>query len=239
MENKTENPTYKAPKDAVDLISKANKVVNDTGTLTIKDNAGYEHAAVVLKDYTAQEKALLEKQKSLIDPLNVTKNGVWDLFKSPLDFLGKGRKKIKAAMITYQDKLENERLAEEKRLEAIAEKERKYQEGLAKKRLETATKNDNEDRIEEIEEEIEEIQHTSVAPVVASNRPKIQGVSTRVTWSAELTDKMALIKAVAAGLAPETLLDVNMPTANQMARAMKSHLNYPGIKAVSKKGIAA
>jgi len=74
---------------------------------------------------------------------------------------------------------------------------------------------------------------------VPSSTPKVAGISTRELWSVEVTDKVALIKAVAAGLAPVNILDVNQTVANQMARALKTSLKYPGLKAVCTKTVAA
>lgn len=227
------------PKEAIELSEKAALALDQSGKLVIVDDEGYQHAAGVLKGYKSQAKELTAKRKELTGPLDVTKKGIMDFFRKPLTFLEDAERVIKKGMIVYQDDLEAKRKAEQERLDKIAEKERKYQEDLAKKRLATAEKNADEERVEEVKDEIEEIQTATVAPIVDAEKPKAAGVSTRVVWSGEVTDKMALIKAVAAGTAPATLLDVNSKVLNQMARAMKEHLQYPGIKANGKKTIAA
>ncbi len=76
------------------------------------------------------------------------------------------------------------------------------------------------------------------APVVHMESARVEGTSTREVWSAEVTDKMALIRAVASGQAPAELIDVNTKTLNQMARALKAGLNYPGVRAVCEKQMA-
>ena len=78
-----------------------------------------------------------------------------------------------------------------------------------------------------------------VAVNVASAAPKVAGIAPRENWSAEITDKLLLIKAVANGIAPLELLDVNQSVANQMARTLKNTLAYPGLKPVCVKTIAA
>lgn len=231
--------TFEAPKEVVELSEKATKALDYASTFIIETDEDYSRAAEVLKDYKTQAKELTAERVKITKPLDVSKKATMDFFRSPLDFLGKAESTIKKAMIAYQEKLEAKRREEERKLQEAADKERKYQEDLALKRLATAEKKGDEERIEQVEEEIEEIQTGTVAPVLASNKPKVQGISTRETWSGEVTDKMALIKAVAAGQAPETLLDVNTKTMNQMARAMKKSFNYPGVRAVSKKTIAA
>lgn len=73
--------------------------------------------------------------------------------------------------------------------------------------------------------------HVVAAPVA----PTVKGVSYRDNWSAQVTDMMALVKAVAAGTQPITLLAANLPTLNQMARALKGAFNVPGCRAVCDK----
>ena len=78
-----------------------------------------------------------------------------------------------------------------------------------------------------------------VAVTVPSAAPKVAGIAPRDIWSAEVTDKLLLIKAVAEGKAPADLVDVNQSVANQMARALKTSLCYPGLKPICVKTVAA
>lgn len=73
------------------------------------------------------------------------------------------------------------------------------------------------------------------APPVAVMPANISG---RETWSAEVTDLMALVKGVAEGRVPLSALQADMPNLNAFARAMKTTMNYPGVRAVSTQGIA-
>lgn len=61
--------------------------------------------------------------------------------------------------------------------------------------------------------------------------PVASGVSFRDTWTAEVTDLMALVQAVATGAQPITLLAPNLPALNQLARALKGAMNVPGVRA--------
>lgn len=61
--------------------------------------------------------------------------------------------------------------------------------------------------------------------------PKVQGVSFKDVWSAEVTSKLDLVKAVAEGKQPLELLDANMTVLNKLAVALKEHLNIPGVAA--------
>lgn len=71
-------------------------------------------------------------------------------------------------------------------------------------------------------------------PAVPTSVPKVSGMSTRVDWSAEVTNLSELIKAVANGKASQECLLPNMPVLNSMARSAKATLAVPGVKSVSK-----
>lgn len=72
------------------------------------------------------------------------------------------------------------------------------------------------------------------AVVVQSSVPKGFGGMTRTTWSAKVTDMMALVKAVAEGKAPIQCIEANMVFLNAQARAMHEALAYPGVVAEEK-----
>lgn len=73
----------------------------------------------------------------------------------------------------------------------------------------------------------------NVAPVMATTQvPKAQGItdSGDGVFSAEVTDLMALVKAVASGAVPIMALEANQKWLNGQAKAMKQFLAYPGVK---------
>jgi hypothetical protein len=67
---------------------------------------------------------------------------------------------------------------------------------------------------------------------------KAAGTVLRDYYSAEVTDLMALVKAVAAGQAPLEAVEANMPYLNGKARLEKGGMKVPGVRAVveSKEG---
>ena len=79
-----------------------------------------------------------------------------------------------------------------------------------------------------------------VAPVVtAPATPRMQGISSRENWKAEVTNLLALIKFVAANPQFANLLQPNTVAIGGMARSMRSAMNIPGIKVWSESNIAA
>lgn len=71
--------------------------------------------------------------------------------------------------------------------------------------------------------------------VAVQAAPKLEGVSFREEWAADVESLMDLVQAVANGKAPITLVQENMVALNQMARALKKSMNVPGVRAVSKR----
>jgi hypothetical protein len=72
-----------------------------------------------------------------------------------------------------------------------------------------------------------------VAP--SAPKPVAAGVSFRDNWTAKVTDLMALVQAVAKGEQPITLLQVNQPALNGLARSLKGAMTVPGVEAVNER----
>lgn len=189
-----------------------------------------EHeAAEALKAIKRKVKDLNDQRLQMTRPLDESKKKIMALFKTPIEALTECERRLKNGIANYQHKVEQER----RQLEAQArERARKEQERL-RKRAEAAAEKGQAEKAEVLEDQAEQV----AAPTLAK-REAPSGVSTRVVWEAEVTDKMALIKAVAAGHAPHTLLEPNMTVLNQQARALKDAMTYPGVKAKSKKSVA-
>lgn len=68
--------------------------------------------------------------------------------------------------------------------------------------------------------------------------PKAEGVAFRSTWRADVVDLKALIMAVAAGKADVQCLTANQTYLNALARAQKSALAIPGVRAVEERTAA-
>lgn len=137
---------------------------------------------------------------------------------------------------------ERERLEREERLRVAAEAARLTREAEDRQiaaAVAAAERGDTETAARLVEAPIE-------APVVAPRPvfvpvppsappPAAVGVSFRDNWTAVVTDFPALVNAVAAGMAPITLLLANTTALNSMARALKGALHLPGVRAVNER----
>jgi len=72
--------------------------------------------------------------------------------------------------------------------------------------------------------------------VVAPALAKVSGVSTRTDWRAEVVDKLALIRYVAAHPEWTNLLEANEPALSGLARSQRSALAIPGVRAIEVQG---
>jgi hypothetical protein len=245
--------------DESQLTASAEKQLALARAYKITSAALYAVAADDLKEIKAKINALDIERKAITKPLDEAKAAVMSLFRRPIEFLQEAERTIKTALIAYDDEHERLRKAEEDRLRkqqeeatraaqaAAAEARRQAEEAAAAAANATSEteRQAAESRLAEaaMQEENAQSQQAALAvaptPIVATLTPKVAGIARKTTWKGECFDMLALIKAVAAGTAPITLLDVNESALNQMARAMKETLNYPGCRAVEEKGIAS
>jgi hypothetical protein len=132
-----------------------------------------------------------------------------------LDPLETGRKILKQKMMAFQDEMERLRRAEQLRLDKEA-KERAEEEALL---LAAQAEADGD------KETADAILTAplDVAPVMAQKTapPASRLTAGRSVWSGEVVSLLALVKAVAAGHQPITLLMVNQPNLNSAAKLIK------------------
>ncbi len=202
-------------------VSVANSIIIDSPEM-------YQIAVEEVRDIKAKMKELDERRKAITTPLDQAKKKIMDLFRTPLDALAAAETKIKHAMVTYSEEKERERRAEQARLDAIAREER---ERLAKEAaaLEKAGKPEEAEAAREIAAVI------SAPAAMIAEGADAAGVSYSERWSAEVDDLLALARFVVENPAHLNLISANPTQLDMMARAMKSGMNIPGVRAVCKK----
>ena len=137
---------------------------------------------------------------------------------------------IKGTIFNYEDALEKARIAEEARLQEI---QRKEADKLAKKAEKELVKG-NVEKSEVLQQQAE---MTKVNVPVIAKVEKVKGFVQKTYWYAEVTDLMKLVKAVATGKVPITMIQANMPKLNDQASSLKDTFSYDGVVFKSRKGM--
>jgi flagellar biosynthesis GTPase FlhF len=127
----------------------------------------------------------------------------------------------KAAEEERQKRLAAEQAAAKSKAEVEAAKRRAEQERL---RIEAEAKRQREEAKAEAqrqraEAEAKEREAQNVVVVVEKEVPKVDGMSVRKSWKAEVVDLSSLVKEVAAGRAPLTCLEASESGCNKLAVA--------------------
>lgn len=198
--------------------------VEAMGKVALADDAHYQSAGEMLKLIKTEYADLEGDRVSLKAPLLEATRGLDAYFAPRLAALNGARDVLGGLMKRYRDHVEKKRLEAQAAVEEVARKE---QERLERE----AARLEAKGRTEQAEVK-REIAATVVAPVVHAAPPKIEGLNKPAKrWKCTVTDKMALIKAVAEGKVPALALDVNDAFLNNQARQLKAEFNYPGCKA--------
>lgn len=206
-----------------EAIDSAVKTTNEVAAITIDDQASYENAGVALVKIKGVRKELKNTFQPIIDTQNTALKETRTQYKKYDEPLVAAEKAIKLGIAQYTEAQEAARLKEQKLLEAAAVKRAEDERLEQAAALEAAGDKDAAEAV--IEKPI------TVAPVKVDNKPKVAGVSTKKIWRARVVDFPTLVQAVVDGKASFHLIEVSQSALNQMARAMESQMNVPGVQA--------
>ncbi len=189
--------------------------------------AGYD-----LKSIKALAKQLEDKRTAITKPLNQALREVNALFKPAKKWLSDAEMLIKGKLLSYQ--AEQDRIARE--LQAKADEEARKERLKLKKAADLAAMAGMDERAEDLREEA----GVQEAPMIVSTAPKLEGIATRKTWKAEVTNKLLFVKHVAEKRNDLLgLIKIDQSALNAQARSLKDSLDIPGIKAVIEETIVA
>ena len=219
------------PPEAQDLAVQTEATLTAAQDYVIDCPEMYEMAGEELRGIKGQRSKLDELRRTMTRPLDEAKKRIMDLFRPPLDRLDQAEGTLKRSMLAFQRE-EARQAAEARRI--AQEAARAEQERLARE----AEEAEQAGRHEEAEAKIE-IAAMVETPVVAAPPTKASGISTREVWSAEVTNLKELCRAIGAGKAPVQCVVPDARFLNGQARALKSALDYPGVRAVSEQVLAA
>ena len=191
--------------------------------LKISTNADYLVACELVKTI----KALRAEIALTFEPIRTKAHQAWketirqqDKVEAPLE---EGERRVKAVIALWLTEQERLRKAEELRLQKQAQEEEE------RRQLENAVILDDLGETDEANRLLDE-QVEVPAIVLPRFTPQVKGVSMSQRYSAEVTNLMELVKAVAAGKAPLQCLKADQVFLNRQAVAMRTAMSYPGVR---------
>jgi hypothetical protein len=230
-------PVAQLPPDLADkpevkaLVAQASAMLANAETFEVRTVDDYHQAAETLKAIKGRQGELKTLRESITKPMLAALESVRALFRKPEATLTGAEQLIKQAMATFDEEQERRRRDAQRKLDEAAEKERRR---LALQAERAAAKGDADKAAE-----LHERAAMTVAPIAQHDRPTVAGISRRETWHAEVTDLRALVRGIADGHVPLAAIEANQPFLNGQARALRTELRYPGVRAVPAKTIAS
>lgn len=182
-----------------------------------------ELAAEELRGVKTMLKTVEDERTKITKPLNDAVKAVNALFAKLSSPLQRAESIYKGKILQYRNEQERKRREEQAKAEAAARAERERLEKEAQK-LEKKGK---------AEEAAAKRDIAAMMPesMPAAPAPKVEGFSVRKNWKSRVTNKMDVIKFVAANPAFEYLLDVNASKADALAKQHeKGDIGVPGLE---------
>jgi len=211
--------------DELELRRELSPVIEQANTLVVTTADQYEYAGSFLKQIKNTQGRVAEYWGPLKNRAYDTWKQITSKEKEMLDPLKESENWVKVKMLNFQRIEEQNRLEEQRKLQAQAEeKARRERERLIKEAEKLKTPELKEQRLAEAE--------MVEAPVITVHKetPKVEGISTRKIWKAEVIDKRNFIVAA---LNDENLLayiQIDQSALNKVASATKGAIKYPGIR---------
>lgn len=218
----------------VELETKALAILERVPTLQITSQNAYDAACSCLRD------EILPSKNAVIAELGAAKEKTFAAHKDACDRYNRFVKPWVSAETGYKLaignwEIEQERVRQEEQRRLDTEAHKREEED----RLEAAAAAQEGGATEEEVDAILEEQLPVAAAVATPTFQRAEGIFTRESWRGEVTNKMLLVKFVAANPHFLNLLDVNGPALNALAKAQRTLMNVPGARAVRETSVAA
>ena len=214
------------------LEQNALALVESAKAITITSPESYTSAWDFLKKLKAMQKAWEEHHAPTVTATNTAHKMAVAARDKLLTPFGVAERWVKGLIGTYDREQERLRAEAERAAQLAAQKAQEDAQLAAAVEAEQAGQREEAEAILEAP--------VVVPPVIfRPTTPKVAGGSIRENWKARCTDLKALIKAVAEGRAPSTLLLLNQSALDQLAKAAKQDFQVPGCQAYTESVVSA
>jgi hypothetical protein len=198
----------------------------------VNDDATYQLAGEELQAIQRREKALNDQRMAITRPIDEAKSQVMNLFRGPVETLGKAAGILKAKMLGYSQQVAQRAAEERAQAERLAQQERDRL--AAEAAALRAAGNAGE---AEVKEQVATM--IVAAPAAQPEAPKVAGVSERKTVDFEIVDLHALVKHVAQHPELVGLLTFDSVKLRAHVKSMGMACTTPGLRVFEKSSLAA
>ena len=217
--------------EAKEVSESTDLLLQEAKNFKIKTIADLEISANILKTIKQKKKKIDEVRKTITRPLDAAKKRIMDFFRPAENKLSEAENIIEKTILDFR--AEERRRAEEEQRK-VAELAR-----IQKEQEEAEMMGDSE-TVENLEMQKTVVATTAeVATVVTTEEPKLSGVAEVKRWKAVVTDKMALIKHIAATGQFENIVEFSNKELTALATATKGTIQIPGIEFKVERSLAA
>lgn len=209
-----------------ELQERAVSLVAQAQDIRVIDQSSYDRACDFLLGVGALRKTIVEHHAPVKKRTHEAHKEACAMEQRQLTPVTMAETIIKRSILIYEQ--EQKRLQEERDQKAREEAELARAEMIEAAAVAAEAEGATAEEVEAI------ITQPVIAPPVSAPKTfqRASNILLAQTWKAEVFDMKALAKAVAEGKAPVSAIEPNMTALNQMARAMKSGFNLPGVRAV-------
>lgn len=220
---------------ALNVVSEAKTLSQTVKTLTITNNKEHQNSGEFLKKIKSISNTMQDRRKEITAPLDESKKRVMDFFRGPLDELSEAERILKRAILTYQQ--EQARIAEEerKKAEARAKAEEEKKRKILEERAIKAEVEGKESKAEALREQALDVYVPTVvkAPVLE----KVQGISTKKVWKANIVDINKIPQNVY--INDEKVTAAIQAILNKLATATKGAMPIEGVEFYQEESLSA
>lgn len=233
------NVDVEITQEAKEVSESTDLILKEAKDFKILSPEDLEVSANILKTIKQKKKKIDEVRKSLTRPFDTAKKTIMEFFRPAENKLAEAENEMQKTILEYR--AEERRKAEEEQRKIAEEAKKRQEEELARiqKEQEEAEMLGDSETVENLE-----IQKTvaattvEVATVVTPEESKMSGVAEVKRWKAVVTDKMALIRHIAATGQFENLIEFSNKELNALAVATKGTIQIPGIEFRAERSLA-
>jgi|GEM_PF-2716432 len=228
------------PVKSQELVRKARNFCASVTLISIETENEYEQACNLVKEVASYTKLIEKHRKDTVSPFNNQVSQVNGYFKDARQPLTNIEDKLRRAIAQYHQELERKKREAQRKADEEAEKERQRlleQSKKESKKSQQYAEQGKEDLAQQHHEKSQtkqQLAESITTPEVEQEAPKIEGISYRDKWSAQITDKKAFVQHCLQNNSLDMIM-VDEKKLNELARTLKGSYNVPGVKFLSEK----